>query len=186
MFAWPVGVSWCHWHLNGKHQADIRNPICCEASASTASSPCWSKWVHIFVLNRRDDDINLIRDKVTNTLFDPLVDPLFLPWKMQHLSKKLTSCLFCNICVIFEWPWLSHILPCDGVTEFFFLLQLQGFFVCLSLVFFLSYSLHHPFNHGLEISGFSLKSEWLSRDWVRNGKASSWRRTVGIEFFSLP
>lgn len=135
MFAWPVGVSWCHWHLNGKHQADIRNPICCEASASTASSPCWSKWVHIFVLNRRDDDINLIRDKVTNTLFDPLVDPLFLPWKMQHLSKKLTSCLFCNICVIFEWPWLSHILPCDGVTEFFFASVTRFFCLFISCLF---------------------------------------------------
>lgn len=50
--------------------------------------------------------------------------------------------------------------------------------VLFLLLFSLSHSLDHPFNHGLEISGFSLKSEWLSRDWVRNSKAFSWYHTV--------
>lgn len=44
-----------------------------------------------------------------------------------HLLKKLTSCLFCNICVILKWPWLSRILPCDGLTGFV-LLQSSFYF----------------------------------------------------------
>lgn len=139
MFAWPVGVSWCHWHLNGKYQADLRNPICCEASASTASSPFWSKRVHIVALNRRDDDINLIRDSNCGKYsLWPSCWPFIFTLKNVatwfQLSKKLTSCLFCNICVIFEWPWLSHILPCDGLTEFV-LLQSTFFVYLLSFSF---------------------------------------------------
>lgn len=58
------------------------------------------------------------------------------------------SCLFCNNHVILECPWQSHILPCDGLTEFVFF-----FYTSFAL------SLHHPYNHGLEVSGFSLKSK---------------------------
>lgn len=43
----------------------------------------------------------------------------------------------------------------------------------------------HLFSLGLENSGFSLKSEWLSRDWVKNSKAGSRGRTVGIYIFFL-
>ncbi len=57
------------------------------------------------------------------------------------------------------------------------------YFLSFFLIF---YSLHHLCNCGLEISGYSLKSEWLSRDWVRNSKVGCWCRSVGIKNVVLP
>ncbi len=67
--------------------------------------------------------------------------------------------MFCNICVILKWPWLSHILPSDGLGEF---VLLQSSFYLFS--FFLSYFLLSSPSLQLWTGNFRLQPEvWVTQ-----------------------